>query len=110
MRKALNKMFKVCKIGACSLYPVGTKVWHKPVKIYPSFLQKNYCQKSQKVVVSYTTWGAVEDLLSFQVRERKNTGHADWGFLNVSRLFLELGREKSYQNFYATKESEENSR
>lgn len=28
MRKALNKMSKVSKIGACPLYPMGSKIWH----------------------------------------------------------------------------------
>lgn len=45
--------------------------------------------------VSNTTYGVLEDLLSFQGRERKNNENAGWDFPKVARLLLGLGHEKS---------------
>lgn len=62
MRKALNKTSKVCKIGACPLCCMGTKIWHNQLK----FTTHSYRNPNSIITrscyddASHTAWGAVE--------------------------------------------------
>lgn len=101
-------MSEVCKTGACPLDPMGTKVYHKPIKTYHSFLWKKqpwYSQNFAKRVFLTQPRLLWKAYCPFKV-ERKNTGRADWDFLKVPRVLLGLGHENSRGNLYVTKECE----